>query len=294
LDLLRSFADGDLGFAAGVLGAAEWIGLLRHVEKWAHFVRFPPHEAMRSRESALVEATFASLTPSQKAEILPSLETDEAPDPRPGAEFTATMARLQESATDSAIKELIDRFSQPDGLEFAWGSTDNHALKSLLFDPASALYADTNYFSQFRALALCADEDLEIQRNFLTFFRQLAYGALEGGSFPTRPCRELLSQQELLEAVWAAAVTRPLNPRTASSLRRYRSTIGTNFAPLEAMPVPEWWQALERGGYFTHPTAADADQPPGGSDEHGAAETQSTRTRRDTAESIDSAENVDD
>jgi len=250
MSLVHAIADGPLGFATGGLETKDWKKLFAHVAKWAHFVRYDAHEKLREREREVLAATFDSLKEAQKAEVYLNLRNPDDPEPVPGPEFVKLISELHEKAEQSAISLVIEKFKGPDALATAWGESGNNLLRAMLFEPKSPLYNDPRNIEQLRHVAADAANETQVQKNFLTFFRQLAYGAIEGGSFSVQDSRELLQNGELLQLIWEAAVKRPLNPRTAGSLRRHRATLGESLVSLDRMPVPEWWRQLEESGFF--------------------------------------------
>lgn len=255
LDLVQQFADGRCGLKTGVLRLEEWRELRSHVGKWAHFTRHPAHEKLRARESELMEYTFGMLTQSEKAHVVSVFSPEDLVDPIPGRVFIETTWRIQAAARESAIEVAVSRFEMPDGLEIAWGDGKDQVVRTILLDPDSPLYTDSVHYERLKAVATQAAGNSSIQQNFLTFFRQLAYGAQNGGTFSQRDCERLLGKNDLLGVIWSAAVVRPLNPRVAGTLRQFRAFIGGHYASLDSMPLPAWWQRLEDTGFWA------SDQP---------------------------------
>ncbi|HEX8322138.1 hypothetical protein [Longimicrobium sp.] len=109
---------------------------------------------------------------------------------------------------------------------------------------------DQKHLERFEILSAEAGDNIVVQLNFLTFFRQLAYGATEGGSFSRSGCLRLLENTELLRLIWRASTARPLNPRVAGSLRQHREQIAAHLGTDEPMPLPAWWQRLEESGFW--------------------------------------------
>ena len=249
LGLLQEFADGRCGFTTDVLQLEQWRELRGHVSKWAHFTRHPTHEKLRASESELLEHTFGMLAPSEKARLVSAFSPERLVDPVPGPAFIEVASRIQAAAQESAIEVAVSRFEMPDGLDIAWGDGKDEIVRTILLDPDSPLYTNAAYYERLREVAARAANDSAVQQNFLTFFRQLAYGAQNGGTFSMRDCERLLAQNDFLNVIWSAAVIRPLNPRVAGTLRRFRAFIGSHYASLDAMPLPVWWQRLEETGF---------------------------------------------
>ena len=75
-----------------------------------------------------------------------------------------------------------------------------------------------------------------------------AYGS--GGSFPREECRALLSDPGLLELVWSASISKPLNPRAAGGLYRDRENLIKQGITENILKTPKWWDRLDKIGFF--------------------------------------------
>lgn len=253
-EMVEAFANGELGFTSGKLGLKQWKELRTHIQRWAHFTKHPAHEGLRMREIALLEHTFGLLAPPDRAELLPTFRPEGMVDPSPGAAFVEMIARLQAASREVAVELSISRFEIPDGLDVLWGERRGRLYEMLLLDPDSPVFTDTDSYSRLRSIAETAPRSATVQKNFLTFFRQLAYGATDGGSFSSSDCQRLLANEELVRIMWNAAVAQPLNPRVAGSLRERRMRLAPTIVTPDAMQLPEWWLTFEEIGYWRDET----------------------------------------
>lgn len=249
-DMIEAFAQSEFGFTSGYLALEQWKQLRSHAQRWAHFTKHPEHERLRAREIRLVEKTFGLLSPNDRAELLPLLRPERMVDPSPGSAFVEMIDRLQTASREAAIDLAIGRFELPDGLEILWGGNRARLYEMLLVNPSSPVFTDPDSYSRLLAIAEEAPRSAAIQKNFLTFFRQLAYGATEGGSFSMDDCRRILSDEGLMRTIWNAAVARPLNPRVVGSLRKHRMRLAPTIVSIDTMQLPSWWLMFEAVGYW--------------------------------------------
>ena len=75
-----------------------------------------------------------------------------------------------------------------------------------------------------------------------------AYGS--GGSFPRKECRVLLNEPDLLELVWSASISKPLNPRAAGGLYRDRKNLIKQGISEKILKTPKWWEHLDKIEFF--------------------------------------------
>jgi len=249
LELIHEFWEGPYGYRASVLGVEEWKELRSHVIQWAHFSHGEQSIALRTQEWKFLEYTFDELSRADQASLAEVLRIITTRDPEPGSGYIDVAKSMRDKARRSGIEEILTRFSAPGGAEFLWGERDTNA-KSLLVGPSSPIFSDPSYLARLRSIAARAGDDVSIQSNFLTFFRQLAYGATEGGSFSRPAVLRWLKRPDLLQMIWVAATIRPLNPRIAGSLREHRQAVGSLVGSVESMPLPPWWERLEASGFF--------------------------------------------
>lgn len=250
--LASSLAIGIGGFRDELLSVDEWKALYQLSAKWAHF-RSPEYYAkVRKEERDLLLQSFGDLNSENKAALYPILKPSQFRDePRKAPEFVEVVRTLANESGKAAISVLLERFVAPDGLDSLWARDSTDPQKLVLFQHDSSLYQEQDRRRTLLDLALRAKENEHIQLNFLTFFRQLAYGATEPSSFPADECRKILRDSEVLSAIWTAALARPLNPRIVGSLRPQRnSLIRTGLLSPEAVAIPQWWAQLEAAGFW--------------------------------------------
>jgi len=248
-DILARFIEELQGFSHSLLSLTAWKALLEHVCKWAHFTKPDEYKASRRNERVLLTRAVESMHGYHHAEVLESLEAD-ARDSEPG-DHSTFIHELHSQLARKVGAATVDAFRRPDGLESLLGGVGGRTAKDLLFRSDSAVFADADLLSRFNDLAASSASDTLVQRNFVEYVGLLLYGATEGGGTLSREeSRALLQKADLISIIWRAALSRPLNPRTAGGLRKRRERLVTDgIIPREhidhLLPLPKWWQDLE-------------------------------------------------
>jgi len=238
------------GFRTGDLESGDWTSLLQVTARWAHFRSFEYYETIRAEERELVRSAFYELPRQAKGELYPWLSRRDTRRDT-GPDFDALLVELTNAAAGAAVDNVLALFEQPQGLQILWGEKGASApAKAVVFSQESPLYKDETQTLRLIDAASRASESAIIHGNFLTLFRQLAYGATEGGSFSREECVAIIGKAPVIKAIWGAAVAQPLNPRVAGSLREQRSAIAPKFTAEENLPPPGWWRELEEFGFF--------------------------------------------
>lgn len=246
-------------FGSRLLGGDGWVKLYQHGLKWARFHRQPDYAAARGDERRLIKLAADRLPTDIQLRVLEKRPFE--PHSRIGGEapaFNALGKQLNAVFTDNAITGLLAAFEQHEALEQFWAIEWHTKGKWLLFDHASPFHQPAARRRLF-AVARQARDNKIIHKNFLTYLRMLGHGSFEGGSFPTSECRTLLQDTAFAKPVWKAAVARPLNPRTAGTLRGYRMLLLQMGQTEKDLPLPRWWRRLERS-FFDPPTDAEVDE----------------------------------
>ena len=267
-DLLRLLGIGLRGFKDGALGAEAWQALVGHFYQWAHFNRPAYHARLRDDEASLLIDLAGEVPAEAAAAILASGYHDDVHHHGRGGRpeswrraVRAAYSRLGETAAEQAL----ETFNRPGGIRSLLLS-DAPAAR-LLFDPDSAFHAP-RIQARLRQTAQRARIDGPVYENVSAYWSQLTYGAF-GEHFGAQPsylsrlaCQNLLRSAGLTAALWKAVVSRPLNPRTAGSLRQDRDHIIRLGVPARSLPTPGWLRALERMGFWASADAtADATAP---------------------------------
>lgn len=88
-----------------------------------------------------------------------------------------------------------------------------------------------------------------IQENFIEYIRLLTYG-LEGNInvVSMEEAKKLASNIEIIDFMWKAAVSRPLQVRMLGSFREYYEKLAKAAESEEHLYKPEWWNKLESEG----------------------------------------------
>ncbi len=233
-------------FAERVLDVDSWIKLYYHCLKWARFDRQSDYRKARDDERALLRTSADRLPSDMQLSVLEKRPFDTHH--RVGGEsakFIALSDQLKNELTERAIEHAISLFERPDGLEQFWAIDWSTRGKWLLFDHASPFQTRPTRRRLF-GLARKARSNQVIHKNFLTYLRMLTHGAFEGGSFSVSECRQLLQDGTLVKQLWKAAVARPLNPRTAGTLRQHRRLLLQMGRTESELPLPRWWKRLEK------------------------------------------------
>jgi hypothetical protein len=241
------------GFKEGALTHENWNNIFSHIKRWAHFETFEYYEKIREEERQLLKDIVATMPLDSCLKILESREfqRDDPFDQR--AELFRTAAKeICEQLQIKASDYLLSCFERPRGIETFWGIDFYSKGKNLLFTRDSSFHSSTANRERLRELSNRAHQDSEIQRNFLTYFRMLCYGAFEArGSFDMEKCGDMLKDTDLLKFVWKAAVSRPLNPRVAGDLYRHRKKLIEKGVSSDVVATPQWWDKLAETGFFS-------------------------------------------
>jgi len=252
--LLRTQIDDLRLFDRRILGAESWIALFQHLLKWCRVHRQAEYGDLRKAELRLLEESALALPTDTQLAVLErnALSNFLSNFHRVGDEpavFIKAAERLEGQLAVKAADVLLERFTIPDGLEAFWGIELHQKGKHYLFDAASPFHAPAAR-RQLKAIAGQARENVEVQKNFVAYFRMLCYGAFERrGSFPRLECRQLLRDRTFVRMLWKAAVAQPLNARNAAPLRSYRETLLQTGTPASDLLLPAWWRRLEKTSF---------------------------------------------
>jgi hypothetical protein len=223
-----------------------WTELYNHVSRWSGWTRPKYYLKYRDEESDLLEMATQLLPGHLHGEAyiwLKRREHSHINPPSPG--FLQVVNEIERYLTESATLSALVRFSEQNGVDRFWGNTGSAAEKQVAFEPEATFHTPV-YRDQLRAIAARAHSDEGVHRNFLTYFRMLAYGALgEATTFPRSSCRTLLADNDFARFIWNAAVAQPLNLRTAGSLLKERDQlIDELHTSAEILVLPKWLQRM--------------------------------------------------
>jgi KAP family P-loop domain len=240
-------------FGTQLLGADAWVKLYMHALKWSRFHRQPEFKEARQDERRLVELSAGRLKNNARLDVFDSRPFDEhSALGGEASEFTRLAQKIGLVLSATVVDELLSHFEAPGGLEQFWAIDLRLRGKWLLFDRVAAFHKPNSRRRLIRLLNQAPQRKI-VQSNAYTYLRMLLYGALKGGSFSMSDCRELLKDSAFVKRLWKAAVSRPLNPRTAGSLRANREQMLEMGLREETLPLPRWWRRLERTFFVAPP-----------------------------------------
>ncbi len=240
------------GFSNAILSIDVWSDLFKHFGNWAHFETFHYYKFLRQKERELLKDIVTSMPRLLQLEILESHEFDtDLMFDKKSNEFNSLIKDILSIIEKNASDLFIDAFEESNGLESFWAVNIHTKGKKFLFSRASIFHTKPEYRKKLKDISLKARENVGIQINFLTYFRMLCHGAYGNeSSFPREDCQSLLKDVDLLELVWSAAISRPLNPRTAGGLFRDRKNLIKRGTTEKVLETPKWWQELDKIGFF--------------------------------------------
>jgi len=242
------------GFRERILSSENWLAIFKHFAKWAHFRRLEYYENLREEERCLLRDSVEEMPLTLLEEASESADLNrlsligEHSEP-----FMELVEKIREKMEKRILDSLIEVFEKPHGVEAFWAISPQGVRRSLLFNDKGRFHSDRLVRKKLIEISKKAQYDDEVQINFLTYFQMLCHGAYgERGSFPREQCRNLLKDEELLKMIWDAAVARPLNPRIAGSLYRYRQSLIEDGIEEHLMATPSWWNRLGEIGFFNY------------------------------------------
>jgi hypothetical protein len=243
------------GFSNSILSIDSWSTIFKHCASWAHFETFEYYKSLRQKERELLKDIVTSMPKTMQFEIIGSRELDtEFTFDKKSEEFTILIKEILSIIEKNASDSFIDAFEAPNGIESFWAIDMYSKWKFSLFSKQSLFHTDPEYRKKLKEISAKSNENIGIQRNFITYFRMLYHGGYgSGGSFPREECQALLKDPDLLNLVWSASISRPLNPRTAGGLYRDRESLIKQGVPEEILKTPKWWQRLDEIGFFKKP-----------------------------------------
>ena len=240
------------GFKNNILPVDCWFSIFKHFSSWAHFKTFEYYETLRKQERKILSEIVKDMPMEMQFKILESrvLNTDFDVDNKSN-EFDKLIKEIYCIIESATTASFLNAFESPEGIESFW-SIDYHSYgKSFLFSKRSVFHSAPLYRTKLKKISKKAGENIEIQKNFITYFRMLNHGGYgSGGTFSQKDCQALLQDHELLELIWSACVIKPLNPRAAGGLHRYRVNLLSQGIPEEVLKTPKWWDRLSEIGFF--------------------------------------------
>ena len=137
--------------------------------------------------------------------------------------------------------QVLGEFDRGDFRLTSGEGAPTQAKRNLVLDPTGPLWSGERR-QRFLALAVRGVDDAAVGALMLHLLRFLASHAARDTESIQRAAqaRQLLSDKELVDAIWSAAVSRPLNPRVIGTLS------DTTLPTVEdivgsALPKPGWW-----------------------------------------------------
>lgn len=201
--------------------------LLNMVEKWIHFTNHSAYIKARENEKAFL-IKFVTGAPHLASEIYILLEPW---DPRgfhgDGTESIISLrSELASIAQEYIAADIIDRFSQQEGIHELWGHDQMLAQKYLLFRLESPVWQEERKTKYFELAKAARDNDV-IRENFIEFVRMLSHYSQEGFNILNpKELKSLASNVEIVKAAWDAALSNPLQPHAMGSFERHQKILG--------------------------------------------------------------------
>jgi len=251
-DVLRAISVELGGFSNCILTIDSWLTIFKHCASWADFETFDYYKSLRKKERELLKDIVTDMPKTMQFEILGSreLDTNFRIDHKSN-EFSRLIRDIRKIIEKNVSDSFIDAFEEQNGIERFWAIDMYAKGKFFLFSPKSLFHTDSEYRKNLKEISSKSHENIVIQQNFLTYFRMLYYGAYgSGGSFPREECLALLNEPDLLELVWSASISKPLNPRAAGGLYRDRENLINQSIPENILKTPKWWDRLDKIGFF--------------------------------------------
>jgi hypothetical protein len=222
-----------------LVGIEKFEKLLNMVEKWIHFRNDPAYiEARKNEKEFMVQ--FVKGAPQIASQIFELLEPWDPDRFRgEGTDLIASLrSELASVAQEYIAENVIERFSQQEGIHELWGHSEMLAEKYLLFRLESPVWQGERKAKYFE-LAQAAHKDDVIRENFIEFVRMLSYYSQKGFDvLNAQEVTDLVSDVDIVKAAWDAALSKPLQPRAMGSFKGYQKTLG-NFVSEDNLTWPE-------------------------------------------------------
>ena len=252
-DVLRVISVELGGFSNSILSIDSWLTIFKHCASWAHFETFEYYKSLRQKERELLKEIVKSMPKRMQFGIIGSRELDtEFRSDKKSDEFDNLIKEIRSIIEENVSDSFLDAFADPNGIESFW-AIDMYSSKGkfFLFSEQSLFHTNPEYRKKLKEISAISGENIGIQRNFITYFRMLCHGGYgSGGSFPREGCQALLNDHELLELVWSASISKPLNPRAAGRLYRDRENLIKQGIPEKILITPKWWHRLDEIRFF--------------------------------------------
>ncbi len=239
--LLKKLSIEAKGFATGLFTARQFEIFYGTVTKWAHFRKPSEYGPIRDSELQLLEEVIGS-APQYAREFIDVVKpwVDHGYPGEPGPHIRNIQDSLAIRLQEEIAVSLIDQFKKPDGLLNLRGSQTSFADAYVAFREKSPLFADEKLFKQFKAVALLANSNSEIQKNFLQFMGLLEYGHSHGLRGARNSDLEgILKNKELMKLVWEAATCNRIQYRMLKDLEDDRTKFNSLLGE-EILTMPDW------------------------------------------------------
>jgi hypothetical protein len=235
---LRGFA-GEPAF----LFTSDFMRMLEHFSKWAHFTNHPSYVQARAAETEVLKRGGREAS-KRAVDILNDLKPW---DPLRGPMVKEAQA-LRNSVVDELISAVIDkvrsRFTRNDGINSMWGHDRHLVEKWILFRRDSGFYSESG-LELLKPIVGRASTDAIIHSNLLQFVLMIG-NALRHGLKVLGPSdvTPLTSDKEIMPLLWQGAVSRKIQPRTIGSLKQVRSRLVEVLGDEKLLLTPDWWDTV--------------------------------------------------
>src|SRR5262249_12063961 len=169
-------------FATNVLTAQAWSKLFTHLAQWSAWRKPEYYIPIRDSELHLLQEATSGLSEDLQTQILEAIPVRPHHTQKTSPEFQKVLKDISDHLEKTVCYRILSRFSREDGVDAFW-KDDSSIERKYAFDPMCAFHKPP-FRDSLLSLAKSASENTTVQKNFLTYFRMLAHGAIEPSSFP--------------------------------------------------------------------------------------------------------------
>jgi len=221
----------------------EWFSLLIH---WAHFTEPSLYLPVREKERELLLKLARKICGQASIllnDVIREFGFSHVLESRKG--FKPTYDQIVKILEDALGKDLSESFGRIDGIKRLWGHDHYFAEKKLLFTNHKSFHNKRNY-KRLEEISAKAGSDPVIQKNFIEYLSMLFYSASGKANWVRKEDTiEILKDKNLLNIIWQAVISQPLNRRFVGSLEKDRKNTEKNILKdKKILAVPKWWEIL--------------------------------------------------
>lgn len=213
--------------------------------KWMHFDNHDAYRIQRQREREFVRKMAQTAPPDEAARfydlVVESALYDLPPLHRPQAEDL--FAEVRSVLGPVVADQCAALFRSPQGIKQTIRDREARAEQSILFDGEGPLWRSRRP-GTLQVLGEAAESSI-VRQNVVDFLyavtdKSAGHGGV--GAATSAGVGALLSDAEVVTALWFAACSRAPNPRHLSSLVEVREVLTTKSG--QELPQPSWWDRI--------------------------------------------------